>query len=80
MISLQYGGSKAHHAAPSDQKKGVLQTLPELLTGIKRHLANNFTDPQKQNICNLFLGIYEPREAQQPLWEISDEMLQLGSM
>jgi len=44
-ISLQYGGSIAHHAAVG--KKGKLSSISELLTSFKRHLANNFTDPQK---------------------------------
>jgi phosphatidylinositol 3,5-bisphosphate 5-phosphatase len=56
-ISLQYGGSIAHHAQVG-QKKGKLSSISELLTSFKRHLANNFTDPQKQNVFNLFLGIY----------------------
>jgi hypothetical protein len=43
-ISMQYGGSKAHHSVIG-KKKGVFQSLPELLTSVKRHLANNFTDP-----------------------------------
>jgi hypothetical protein len=45
-ISMQYGGSKAHHAT-TGKKKSVLATLPELVTSVKRHWANNFTDPQK---------------------------------
>ena len=45
-ISMQYGGSKAHHAT-TGKKKGVLASLPELVTSVKRHYANNFTDPQK---------------------------------
>jgi phosphatidylinositol 3,5-bisphosphate 5-phosphatase len=56
-ISMQYGGSKAHHSN-TGKKKGMLASLPELITSVKRHYANNFTDPQKQNALNLFLGIY----------------------
>jgi len=46
IISLQYGGSIAHHSQLS-KKKGLLQSLPELVTSVKRHLANNFFDPQR---------------------------------
>ena len=57
-ISLQYGGSVAHHAP--GKKKGFIATTTELVVSFKRHFANNFTDPQKQNVLNLFLGIYQP--------------------
>jgi len=56
-ISMQYGGSKAHHST-AGKKKSVLASLPELITSVRRHYANNFTDPQKQNALDLFLGIY----------------------
>lgn len=79
-ISLQYGGSKAHHSAAVGKKKGVFQSLPELLTSVKRHLANNFTDPQKQNVFNLFLGIYQPLRNKTPLWSINDDRELMMSM
>ena len=78
-ISLQYGGSKAHHSVVG-QKKGVLQSLPEFFTSIQRHLANNFTDPQKQNALNLFLGIYQPLKNKTPLWAINDDRELMLSM
>ena len=78
-ISLQYGGSKAHHSVVG-QKKGVLQSLPEFFTSIQRHLANNFTDPQKQNALNLFLGIYQPLKNKAPLWTINDDRELMLSM
>lgn len=44
-ISLQYGGSKAHHSN-LDKKKNIFKSaIPELLTSVKRHFANNFLDP-----------------------------------
>ena len=45
-ISLQYGGSIAHHAQLS-KKKGFLAIASELVTSVKRHLANNFSDPYR---------------------------------
>ena len=56
-ISMQYGGSIAHHAQLG-KKKGILAIASELVTSIKRHLANNFSDPYRQSVINLFLGIY----------------------
>jgi len=56
-ISLQYGGSIAHHAQLG-QKKGMFAVASELVTSVKRHYANNFSDPYRQSVINLFLGIY----------------------
>jgi hypothetical protein len=44
VISMQYGGSIAHHAQ-LNVKKGIFASLPEMITSVKRHFANNFTDP-----------------------------------
>jgi len=41
-ISLQYGGSIAHHASMGKKNK-----IGEMFTGIKRHFNNNYTDPGK---------------------------------
>ena len=44
-IALQYGGSKAHHSNFNNKKKGFFKSsLPELITSVKRHIANNFSD------------------------------------
>jgi len=71
MISLQYGGSIAHHSQL--QKKSFFASLTEVGTSIKRHYANNFSDPQRQNVINLFLGIFQPMKSQTPLWNIPVE-------
>jgi hypothetical protein len=80
-ISMQYGGSKAHHSqADRSKSKGVFQSLPELFTSVQRHIANNFKDPQKQNVFNLFLGIYQPLKNKIPLWTINDDRELMLSM
>ena len=72
-ISLQYGGSVAHHQ--HNKKKGFmkLNALPELLTSIKRHISNNFFDEIKQRHYNLFLGKYIPGQNRKQLWEYADD-------
>lgn len=47
IISLQYGGSEAHHSAINKKKDFFKNSLPELLTSVKRHYANNFLDPMR---------------------------------
>ena len=71
-ISMQYGGSIAHHAQLA-KKKSIFNSYSEIVTSIKRHLANNFSDPYRQSVINLFLGIYQPLKNSTPLWNLSDE-------
>lgn len=54
-------------------KKGVLAVASELVTSVKRHLANNFSDPYRQSVINLFLGIYQPLKNNTPIWNLTDE-------
>ena len=65
LISLQYGGSKAHHSNLTKKKNFFQNVIPELVTSMKRHYANNFLDPQRQLIINLYLGLYKPIEHEQ---------------
>ena len=46
-IPMQYGGSIAHHSQLDAGRKGIFKAVPEWVTGIKRHLANNFSDPYR---------------------------------
>ena len=71
-ISMQYGGSIAHHAQLG-KKKGFFAVASELVTSVKRHLANNFSDPHRQSQYNLFLGIYQPLKNSVPIWRLTDE-------
>jgi len=45
-ISLQYGGSIAHHASMVTKKKKTA-ALGEAITSLKRHYNNTYTDPGK---------------------------------
>lgn len=60
-IALQYGGSKAH-----DQKDSNVATV--VYQSAKRHLANTFSDHNKQFEISLFLGDYVPGENK--IWDI----------
>jgi phosphatidylinositol 3,5-bisphosphate 5-phosphatase len=48
-ISMQYGGSVAHKNSIEKKSKAakLASGIGELFTSIKRHLANNFTDPHR---------------------------------
>jgi hypothetical protein len=49
-LSLQYGGSIAHHSSLHKGKGFFRNSIPELITSVKRHWANNFSDSYKQGI------------------------------
>lgn len=61
-IAEQYGGSKAHHTELGKKKNFFKSVVPELMTTVTRHYNNNFIDPKRQLIINLFLGLYKPIE------------------
>jgi len=45
VISMQYGGSIAHHSQLQKNQKAFMNSIPELITSVKRHYNNNFKDP-----------------------------------
>lgn len=72
-ISLQYGGSLAHHSNLNGKKGFFKNALPELWTSVKRHWANNFSDASKQGAINLYLGMYVPYKNTIPLWNLEND-------
>lgn len=69
-ISMQYGGSIAHHAQMGKKKSFGLN---EVWTSIIRHYNNVYIDPDRQRVINLFLGIYKPLFHKVAIWNITDE-------
>ena len=66
-IALQYGGSQALHAPNSNAAKDFLQS-------VKRFYRNAFTDLEKQQIIDLFLGVYEPRRGTPHIWDLESDL------
>ncbi len=57
-LSLQYGGSEAHSVF-FDRRKGEWEAATQskdLMTSIRRFYSNTYTDAEKQDAINLFLG------------------------
>lgn len=75
-LALQYGGSQLVHriktyrrTAPwTSQGNDIMQTL-------SRYYSNTFSDTEKQNAINLFLGVYIPRNNTTPIWELSSDYI-----
>lgn len=74
-IALQYGGSPAHNKVfPERQGKWKAATQStEILNSIRRFYSNTFTDREKQDAMNLFLGHFRPEEGKPALWELETD-------
>ncbi|GMH00340.1 hypothetical protein Nepgr_002179 [Nepenthes gracilis] len=74
-LSQQYGGSAAHNTVfPDKQGKWKATTHSrEFLKSIKRYYSNAYTDGEKQDAINLFLGYFKPREGKPALWELDSD-------
>ncbi|KAH9498506.1 phosphatidylinositol-3,5-bisphosphate 5-phosphatase [Bulinus truncatus] len=70
-LALQYGGSQLVHRIKGYRKlarwtshsRDIMQTL-------SRYYSNNFSDLEKQQAFNLFLGVFIPLEGQPNLWDL----------
>lgn len=73
-LALQYGGSQLVHriktyrkTAPwTSQGNDIMQTL-------SRYYSNTFSDAEKQNAINLFLGLFKPEENQPQIWDYASD-------
>ncbi|MES1915393.1 MAG: hypothetical protein MHM6MM_007346, partial [Cercozoa sp. M6MM] len=60
-LAWQYGGSQMHRQLRKEQKEQTQQEgSSKLITSVRRHLANAFTDKEKQDGMDLFLGAWLP--------------------
>ncbi|UYV76306.1 FIG4 [Cordylochernes scorpioides] len=74
VLALQYGGSQLVHriktyrkiAPLSSQSRDIMQTL-------SRYYSNTFSDADKQNAINLFLGVYKAWCQTTPLWDLTTD-------
>ncbi|GMI89811.1 suppressor of actin 1 [Hibiscus trionum] len=74
-LAQQYGGSAAHNTVfPERQGKWKATTQSrEFLKSIKRYYSNAYTDGEKQDAINLFLGYFQPKEGKPALWELDSD-------
>ena len=60
------------------KKKGF--GIAEALTSIKRHFNNVVTDPSKQRMFDVFLGIFIPYENPgTPIWALDERLADLAA-
>ncbi|KAL0814172.1 hypothetical protein Bca101_070615 [Brassica carinata] len=74
-LAQQYGGSAAHNTVfPERQGKWKATTQSrEFLKSIQRYYSNTYTDGEKQDAINLFLGYIQPQDGKPALWELDSD-------
>eukprot|EP00899_Mesostigma_viride_P018725 jgi/Mesvir1/26854/Mv20603-RA.2 len=76
VLSNQYGGSAAHNTVFQEQRGGIWKAAlrsREIVTSLKRYYSNTYTDFEKQDAINLFLGNFTPEDGKPALWELDND-------
>ncbi|KAL4209592.1 SacI homology domain-containing protein, partial [Rhizopus microsporus] len=73
-IALQYGGSHLVNTMETYRKINQWTSHPrDMIESIRRYYANAFSDADKQDAINLFLGNFVTKDGQPMLWELSSD-------
>lgn len=80
-LAIQYGGSAAHNKIFCEQRgqwKAATQSQ-EFLRTLQRYYNNAYTDHEKQDAINMFLGHFQPQQGKPALWKLdSDQHYNIG--
>nr|XP_008119240.1 PREDICTED: polyphosphoinositide phosphatase isoform X2 [Anolis carolinensis] len=70
-LSLQYGGSQLVHRVKTYRKIAPwTQHSKDIMQTLSRYYSNAFSDADRQDSINLFLGVFQPEEGKPHLWEL----------
>uniref|UniRef100_A0A8C9LB41 FIG4 phosphoinositide 5-phosphatase n=1 Tax=Pavo cristatus TaxID=9049 RepID=A0A8C9LB41_PAVCR len=70
-LSLQYGGSQLVHRVKTYRKIAPwTQHSKDIMQTLSRYYSNAFSDADRQESINLFLGVFKPMEGKPHLWEL----------
>ncbi|KAG8123950.1 hypothetical protein E2320_019266, partial [Naja naja] len=70
-LSLQYGGSQLVHRVKTYRKIAPwTQHSKDIMQTLSRYYSNAFSDADRQDSINLFLGVFQPEEGKSHLWEL----------
>lgn len=70
-LSLQYGGSQLVHRVKTYRKIAPwTQHSKDIMQTLSRYYSNAFSDADRQDAINLFLGVFQPLEGKSHLWEL----------
>lgn len=81
ILSLQYGGSLSHckifWLKRGHWKPAV--NASDMIRSVRRYGSNTFTDGEKQDAINIFLGHFQPQQGKPAIWELnSDQNVNVG--
>lgn len=75
-LALQYGGSQLVHRIKTYRKTAAWMSQgSEVVQNLSRYYSNTFSDQEKQQSINLFLGLYIPYENEncEHLWDMTTD-------
>mmetsp|Transcript_3378 Transcript_3378/g.8350 ORF Transcript_3378/g.8350 Transcript_3378/m.8350 type:complete len:1071 (+) Transcript_3378:2-3214(+) len=81
-LALQYGGSNLVNRIQTYRKTSPWTVgSRDILNTVSRYYSNSFTDAEKQEAINVFLGKFRPAEHKENIWELeSDHILHYPHM
>lgn len=73
-LALQYGGSQLVHRVKTYRKTAPWTSQGnDIMQTLSRYYSNTFSDAEKQNAINLFLGLFIPDETKPQIWEYTSD-------
>ncbi|KAL5009502.1 hypothetical protein ScPMuIL_011807 [Solemya velum] len=70
-LALQYGGSQLVHRIKGYRKISPLAAHSrDIMQTLSRYYSNTFSDLEKQQAINVFLGVFKPKEGKPNIWEL----------
>ncbi|RVE46868.1 hypothetical protein evm_008513 [Chilo suppressalis] len=73
-LALQYGGSQLVHRIKTYRKTAPWASHGnDIMQTLSRYYSNTFSDAEKQNSMNLFLGLFIPELQKPQIWEFPND-------
>lgn len=73
-LALQYGGSQLVHRVKTYRKTAPWTSQGnDIMQTLSRYYSNTFSDAEKQNTINLFLGLFIPDENKPQIWDYTSD-------
>lgn len=70
-LALQYGGSQLVHRIKTYRKTAPWTSQSrDIVHTLSRYYSNTFSDADKQNAINVFLGVFYPERNKPAIWEL----------
>ncbi|XP_013410779.1 polyphosphoinositide phosphatase-like, partial [Lingula anatina] len=74
VLALQYGGSQLVHRIETYRKTAPWTSHSrDIMHTLSRYYSNTFSDNEKQNAINVFLGVFQPQKGHAAIWDLSTD-------